>query len=120
MASFVGGVLRILRDERGRGGHGRNLGKDPHAGITAVRALANGKGRSLASQSRWFTRAHGRSIRSATLRTCSSRQRQEAMASEARWSRLYWHTQQGNAPARRLYDKFAVADDFIRYRLTLT
>lgn len=32
------------------------------------------------------------------------------------WSRLYWHTLATN-PARRLYDKFAVADDFVRYRL---
>lgn len=33
------------------------------------------------------------------------------------WSRLYWHTQERNAPARRLYDGFAEADDFRRYRL---
>ena len=32
------------------------------------------------------------------------------------WSRLYWHTRAGN-PARRLYDDFAKADDFVRYRL---
>lgn len=32
------------------------------------------------------------------------------------WSRLYWHTRQDN-PARRLYDEFAEADDFVRYRL---
>jgi GNAT superfamily N-acetyltransferase len=31
------------------------------------------------------------------------------------WSRLYWHTRANN-PARRLYDEFAKADDFIRYR----
>ena len=43
-----------------------------------------------------------------------------ARAKERGWSRLYWHTRQGNAPARRLYDEFAVADDFVRYRLTLT
>jgi GNAT superfamily N-acetyltransferase len=35
------------------------------------------------------------------------------------WSRLYWHTRAGNARARRLYDQFAQADDFVRYRLTL-
>jgi GNAT superfamily N-acetyltransferase len=35
------------------------------------------------------------------------------------WSRLYWHTRAGNAPARRLYDTFAEADDFVRYRLFL-
>jgi len=33
------------------------------------------------------------------------------------WSRLYWHTRATN-PARRLYDEFAKADDFIRYRRT--
>ena len=32
------------------------------------------------------------------------------------WSRLYWHTRADN-PARRLYDEFAKADDFVRYRL---
>lgn len=35
------------------------------------------------------------------------------------WSRIYWHTRTDNAPARRLYDKFVGADDFVRYRLTL-
>ena len=34
------------------------------------------------------------------------------------WARLYWHTRAGN-PARRLYDEFAAADDFVRYRLPL-
>ncbi|WP_192457007.1 GNAT family N-acetyltransferase [Musicola keenii] len=33
------------------------------------------------------------------------------------WSRLYWHTRQNN-PARRLYDEFQPADDYVRYRLT--
>jgi GNAT superfamily N-acetyltransferase len=32
------------------------------------------------------------------------------------WARLYWHTQATN-PARRLYDEFTAADDFVRYRL---
>lgn len=32
------------------------------------------------------------------------------------WSRLYWHTRSDN-PARPLYDEFASADDFVRYRL---
>ncbi|MBL1257420.1 GNAT family N-acetyltransferase [Methylocystis sp. Sn-Cys] len=35
------------------------------------------------------------------------------------WSRIYWHTKTDNARARRLYDKFVGADDFVRYRLTL-
>jgi len=34
------------------------------------------------------------------------------------WSRLYWHTRQGN-PARRLYDEFVAADDYVRYRLVI-
>lgn len=34
------------------------------------------------------------------------------------WGTLYWHTRRDN-PARRLYDTFVAADDFVRYRLTL-
>lgn len=41
-----------------------------------------------------------------------------ARAAAKGWSKLYWHTKAGNEPARRLYDRFAVADDFVRYRLT--
>jgi GNAT superfamily N-acetyltransferase len=33
------------------------------------------------------------------------------------WSRLYWHTRATN-PARRLYDEFSGADDFVRYRMS--
>ncbi|MGQ3674513.1 GNAT family N-acetyltransferase [Xanthobacter sp. TB0139] len=32
------------------------------------------------------------------------------------WSTLYWHTRTDN-PARKLYDSFTQADDFVRYRL---
>lgn len=39
-----------------------------------------------------------------------------ARAKSNGWSRLYWHTRSGN-PARRLYDEFVAADDFVRYRL---
>ncbi len=35
------------------------------------------------------------------------------------WSRLYWHTQAGNAAARRIYDDYARADDMLRYRIVL-
>ena len=42
-----------------------------------------------------------------------------ALGRERGWSRLYWHTRQGNATARRLYDRFAKADDFVRYRILL-
>lgn len=34
------------------------------------------------------------------------------------WSRLYWHTQASNAAARRVYDRFTLADDFVRYRIS--
>ncbi|HZH06453.1 MAG TPA: GNAT family N-acetyltransferase [Lautropia sp.] len=37
-----------------------------------------------------------------------------AMRAEG-WARLYWVTDKDNAPARRLYDKLAQADDFVRY-----
>jgi GNAT superfamily N-acetyltransferase len=36
----------------------------------------------------------------------------------AGWARLYWMTEEGN-PARRLYDRFAPADGYVRYRLKL-
>jgi GNAT superfamily N-acetyltransferase len=35
------------------------------------------------------------------------------------WRRLYWHTQTDNATARRLYDRFAQADGFVRYDVDL-
>jgi ribosomal protein S18 acetylase RimI-like enzyme len=33
------------------------------------------------------------------------------------WSRLYWHTKNDNVAARRLYDEFVHADQFVRYRI---
>lgn len=41
------------------------------------------------------------------------------LARERGCSRLYWHTRAENREARRLYDKLAAADDFVRYRLFL-
>jgi len=35
------------------------------------------------------------------------------------WKRLYWHTDQNNAQARRLYDSFVNSDGHVRYRLPL-
>lgn len=35
------------------------------------------------------------------------------------FSRLYWHTDEGNATARRLYDTFVASDGHVRYRLNL-
>nr|WP_316506477.1 GNAT family N-acetyltransferase [Klebsiella grimontii] len=42
----------------------------------------------------------------------------QAEGKEKGWSRLYWHTRTDN-PARRLYDEFTPADDYVRYRVTL-
>lgn len=35
------------------------------------------------------------------------------------WQRLYWHTDEDNMVARRLYDRFVESDGHVRYRLTL-
>lgn len=35
------------------------------------------------------------------------------------WNRVYWMTKEDNAVARRLYDTFAPADGFVRYRVAL-
>lgn len=35
------------------------------------------------------------------------------------WSRLYWHTNEGNTRARALYDQYVKSDGHIRYRLRL-
>ena len=42
-----------------------------------------------------------------------------ARGGERGWSSLYWHTRTGNAEARRLYDRYVAADDFLRYRLAI-
>lgn len=41
-----------------------------------------------------------------------------SLGKEKGWSRLYWHTRRDN-PARRLYDTFVEADDFVRYQMAL-
>ena len=38
----------------------------------------------------------------------------------AGWGRVYWHTETANTAARRLYDRFTAADDFVRYTVTPT
>lgn len=35
------------------------------------------------------------------------------------WEQLYWVTDEGNATARRLYDRYQPADGIVRYRLDL-
>jgi len=41
-----------------------------------------------------------------------------ALCAEHRWTRLYWHTAEDNATARKLYDRFGGAGPFVRYRLS--
>lgn len=42
-----------------------------------------------------------------------------ALARARGFGRIYWHTYEGNARARGLYDSYAQADGHIRYRLAL-
>jgi GNAT superfamily N-acetyltransferase len=42
-----------------------------------------------------------------------------ALCERERWSHLYWMTRENNAAARRLYDRFAARDDFVRYTVVL-
>lgn len=42
-----------------------------------------------------------------------------ALAKANGWHRLYWHTDEGNATARRLYDSFTPSDGHVRYRMKL-
>jgi GNAT superfamily N-acetyltransferase len=41
------------------------------------------------------------------------------LARQNGWPKLYWHTRGGNGTARRLYDTFTRADDFVRYVMSL-
>ena len=42
-----------------------------------------------------------------------------ALARAKGWHRLYWHTDEANATARKLYDSFLPPDGHIRYRMAL-
>jgi ribosomal protein S18 acetylase RimI-like enzyme len=57
--------------------------------------------------------ARGRGIGEAMIRDLID------LGRERGWSKLYWHTRASNETARRLYDKFVEADDFVRYRMLL-
>ncbi len=39
------------------------------------------------------------------------------LAAEKGWARVYWHTEVTNTRARRLYDRFQPADEYVRYTL---
>ena len=42
-----------------------------------------------------------------------------ALARAKGWHRLYWHTREDNARARKLYDSYVQTDGHIRYRMVL-
>ena len=42
-----------------------------------------------------------------------------ALARARGWHRLYWHTDEDNATARKLYDSYVKTDGHVRYRMTL-
>ena len=42
-----------------------------------------------------------------------------ALGREKDWKRVYWHTDTHNETARRVYDRFAPADDYVRYTIAL-
>lgn len=42
------------------------------------------------------------------------------MAKAKGYKRLYWHTDEGNLTARRLYDTYTKADGHVRYRVKLS
>jgi len=41
-----------------------------------------------------------------------------SVADEHGWGRVYWHTETSNTRARRLYDRFHPADEYVRYTLS--
>jgi GNAT superfamily N-acetyltransferase len=53
--------------------------------------------------------ARGRGLGAALLEWLRNAMRAEG------WARLYWMTRSDNTQARRLYDRFTQADDFVRY-----
>jgi GNAT superfamily N-acetyltransferase len=57
--------------------------------------------------------ARGRGIGSRLIDHLVARGREEG------WARVYWHTREDNAPARRVYDRFVPADGFVRYTIHL-
>ncbi|MEF0939988.1 GNAT family N-acetyltransferase [Rhizobium sp. BR 362] len=41
-----------------------------------------------------------------------------ALCKKNGWARLYWHTEDSNATARKLYDSYVESDGHIRYRIS--
>jgi ribosomal protein S18 acetylase RimI-like enzyme len=42
-----------------------------------------------------------------------------ALGREKGWERIYWHTDENNIRARRLYDSYTKTDGHVRYRIRL-
>lgn len=42
-----------------------------------------------------------------------------ALCKKNGWVRLYWHTEETNATARKLYDSYVESDGHIRYRINI-
>jgi GNAT superfamily N-acetyltransferase len=42
-----------------------------------------------------------------------------ALGRENGWKRVYWHTEEDNTTARRVYDRFVPADAYVRYTVSL-
>ena len=42
-----------------------------------------------------------------------------ALCKKNGWERLYWHTDEGNATARKLYDSYVKHDGHVRYRMRI-
>lgn len=42
-----------------------------------------------------------------------------ALCKKNGWVRLYWHTEESNATARKLYDSYVESDGHIRYRIKI-
>jgi GNAT superfamily N-acetyltransferase len=99
---------------------------DPDAQVMCLVAEVEGKVRGFANcvvhENTWETQAicyledlyvtpsaRGRGIGAALLEWLRNAMRAEG------WARLYWMTKADNAVARRLYDRFAQTDDFVRY-----
>jgi GNAT superfamily N-acetyltransferase len=99
---------------------------DPDAQVMCVVAEVDGQVRGFANcvvhENTWETQAVcyledlfvAEAARDRGVGTALLEWLRNAMRAEG-WARLYWVTPADNAPARRLYDRFAQADGFVRY-----
>jgi GNAT superfamily N-acetyltransferase len=103
---------------------------DPDSGVMSVVAEVDGKVYGFANcvihENTWETQpvcyledlfvapsARGHGLGKALLEWLRNSMRAEG------WARLYWMTRHDNMRARKLYDQFTQADDFVRYVVQL-